>query len=56
LTVSLAAAMTNPLIAEAAVTPSLKNLLTSVVAGGAVVGLIFGAVSAVSAFDPVKRS
>lgn len=47
--------MANPLVAEAAVTPSLKNLLNSVIAGGVVLGAIAGAVSAVSAFDPVNR-
>ena len=47
--------MMNPLVAEAAVTPSLKNLLNSLVAGGVVLGTIAVAVSAVSSFDPVNR-
>uniref|UniRef100_A0A061SNQ7 Photosystem II PsbX n=1 Tax=Tetraselmis sp. GSL018 TaxID=582737 RepID=A0A061SNQ7_9CHLO len=42
--------------AEAAVPPSLKNLLLSVVAGGVVVGLIAGAVSFVANFDQVSRN
>ncbi|MCO5575977.1 hypothetical protein L7F22_029784 [Adiantum nelumboides] len=37
------------------VSPSLKNLLLSVVAGGVVLVAIGGAVAAVSTFDPVKR-
>jgi hypothetical protein len=46
----------NPLVAEAAaVTPSLKNFLYSLVAGGAVLAAIAGAITAVSNFDPVKR-
>lgn len=51
----VAAMMANPLVAEAAVTPSLKNLLNSVVAGGVVLGLIAAAITAVSSFDPVNR-
>lgn len=51
----VAAMLANPLVAEAAVTPSLKNLLNSVVAGGVVLGLIAAAVTAVSSFDPVSR-
>lgn len=53
----LAAAVV-PEIAEAAqpgVSPSLKNLLLSVVAGGVVVTVIGVAVAGVSTFDPVKR-
>jgi hypothetical protein len=38
------------------VTPSLKNLLTSVFAGGLVFAVIASAVIAVSNFDPVERS
>lgn len=54
-TAGVAALMANPLVAEAAVTPSLKNLLNSVIAGGIVLAAIAGAVTAVSAFDPVAR-
>lgn len=54
-TVGMGAMMAHPLVAEAAVTPSLKNLLNSVVAGGLVLGAIAVAVSAVSSFDPVNR-
>lgn len=53
--VGVGAAMAHPLVAEAAVTPSLKNLLSSVVAGGVVLGGIVIAVSAVSAFDPIRK-
>lgn len=49
------AMMANPLVAEAAVTPSLKNFVYSLVAGATVLALIAGAVTAVSNFDPVKR-
>lgn len=54
-TAASAAMLTHPLAAEAAVTPSLKNLLYSVVAGGTVLVAIFGAVSLVAQFDPVSR-
>jgi hypothetical protein len=47
--------MSSPLAAQAAVTPSLRNLIYSLVAGGAVLGAIAIAVTAVSSFDPVKR-
>ncbi len=47
--------MANPLMAEAGVTPSLKNLLYSVVAGGTIAVLIVTAVTGVSNFDPTKR-
>ena len=47
--------LANPLVAEAAVTPSLKNLLNSVVAGGLVLAVIAGAVTAVSNFDSIER-
>ena len=53
-----AAAMIIPDIAEAAspgVSPSLKNLLLSVVAGGVVLVAIGAAVAGVSTFDPVQR-
>ena len=56
--VALLAAAVLPEIAEAAqpgVSPSLKNLLLSVLAGGVVLGGIGIAVAGVSTFDPVKR-
>ena len=52
------AAMVIPDIAEAAgpgVSPSLKNLLLSVLAGGVVLVAIGAAVAGVSTFDPVQR-
>lgn len=52
---AVGAAMANPLVAEAAVTPSLRNFLYSLVAGGTVLGGIALAITAVSNFDPVKR-
>ncbi|KAA3457889.1 Photosystem II PsbX [Gossypium australe] len=61
-TILTAAAMTTsmmvPEIAQAAdgVTPSLKNFLLSIAAGGVVLVAIIGAVIGVSNFDPVKRS
>ncbi|KAB2019690.1 hypothetical protein ES319_D07G013700v1 [Gossypium barbadense] len=61
-TMLTAAAMTTsmmvPEIAQAAdgVTPSLKNFLLSIAAGGVVLVAIIGAVIGVSNFDPVKRS
>jgi hypothetical protein len=54
-TVGVGAMMANPLVAEAAVTPSLKNLLNSLVAGGLVLGTIAVGISAVANFDPVNR-
>lgn len=51
----MVAMLSHPLYAEAAVTPSLKNLLNSLVAGGVVLALIVAAVAGVSAFDPVAR-
>lgn len=47
--------MANPLVAEAAVTPTLKNLVSSVIAGSVVLGAIAIAITAVSNFDPVRR-
>ena len=47
-TVGVAAMMAHPLVAEAAVTPSLKNLLNSLVAGGLVLGAIVLAITGVS--------
>lgn len=53
---ALTASMMAPDVAEAAeLAPSLKNFLLSIVAGGAVLGALFGAVIAVANFDPVKR-
>ncbi|MBF6096316.1 Photosystem II reaction center X protein [Nocardia cyriacigeorgica] len=51
--------MVIPEVAEAAgpgVSPSLKNFLLSIVAGGVVFAAIAGAVVGVSNFDPVRRS
>ncbi|XP_027335796.1 uncharacterized protein LOC113849810 [Abrus precatorius] len=53
---ALTASLMVPDVAEAAVTPSLKNFLLSIVAGGVVLAVIVGAVIGVSNFDPVKRS
>lgn len=56
---ALAAALVIPDVAEAAqpgISPSLKNFLLSIVAGGVVLSAIGGAVIAVANFDPVKRS
>ncbi|KAK4415740.1 hypothetical protein Salat_2681400 [Sesamum alatum] len=52
---ALTASMIVPDVAEAAVSPSLKNFLLSIVAGGVVLTAIVGAVIGVSNFDPVKR-
>ncbi|KAK8543179.1 hypothetical protein V6N13_136289 [Hibiscus sabdariffa] len=55
---ALTTLMMIPEVAQAAdgVTPSLKNFLLSIAAGGVVVVAIIGAVIGVSNFDPVKRS
>lgn len=53
--VGLGGAMANPLVAQAGVTPTLKNLVSSVVAGGVVLALIAAAITAVANFDPVRR-
>ncbi|KAI6679713.1 hypothetical protein NL676_033594 [Syzygium grande] len=56
---ALTASMVVPEVAEAAgsgVSPSLKNFLLSIVAGGVVLGALVGAVIGVANFDPVKRS
>ncbi|KAJ9687981.1 hypothetical protein PVL29_013954 [Vitis rotundifolia] len=56
---ALAASMVIPEVAEAAdsgLSPSLKNFLLSIVAGGVVLVVIVGAVIGVANFDPVKRS
>ncbi|OAY26909.1 uncharacterized protein LOC110603651 [Manihot esculenta] len=56
----LTASVMTPEVAEAAggsdISPSLKNFLLSIVAGGVVIGILFGAVIAVANFDPVKRT
>ncbi|KAK3213446.1 hypothetical protein Dsin_018152 [Dipteronia sinensis] len=56
---ALTASMVIPEVAEAAdsgVSPSLKNFLLSIAAGGVVLTAIVGAVLGVANFDPVKRS
>ncbi|KAG7030501.1 hypothetical protein SDJN02_08848, partial [Cucurbita argyrosperma subsp. argyrosperma] len=56
---ALTASMVLPEVAEAAgpgVSPSLKNFLLSIAAGGVVVAAILGAIIGVSNFDPVKRT
>ncbi|GFY98501.1 photosystem II subunit X [Actinidia rufa] len=56
---ALMASMVIPEVAEAAgsgVSPSLKNFLLSIAAGGVVLVVIVGAVIGVANFDPVKRS
>ena len=50
-----AAALSSPLAAQAAATPSLNNFVGSLVAGGVVLVGLLGAITAVSGFDPVKR-
>lgn len=54
---ALTASMVIPDVAQAAggVSPSLKNFLLSIVAGGVVLTVIVGAVIGVANFDPVKR-
>lgn len=52
---ALTASMVAPDVAEAAVSPSLKNFLLSIGAGGVVLVAILGAVIGVANFDPVKR-
>jgi len=54
-TAAAVAVMASPLPAMAEVTPSLRNFLYSLIAGGTVLGAIALAVTAVSNFDPVKR-
>ncbi|GAA0165675.1 hypothetical protein LIER_40039 [Lithospermum erythrorhizon] len=56
---AMTAYMMVPDVAEAATSggsPSLKNFLLSIVAGGVVLSAILGAIIAVSNFDPVKRA
>mmetsp|Transcript_8451 Transcript_8451/g.31437 ORF Transcript_8451/g.31437 Transcript_8451/m.31437 type:complete len:118 (-) Transcript_8451:1185-1538(-) len=52
---AIVSALSSPLAAEAAITPSLKNTLLSVLAGGVVLGAIAAAVIGVSSFDKVTR-
>ncbi|GMI97833.1 photosystem II subunit X [Hibiscus trionum] len=54
---ALTTSMVMPEVAQAAdgVTPSLKNFLLSIAAGGVVAVAIIGVVIGVSNFDPVKR-
>ncbi|KAI7988057.1 hypothetical protein LOK49_LG13G00879 [Camellia lanceoleosa] len=55
---AMTASMVIPDVAEAAgsgVSPSLKNFLLSIVAGGVVLTVIVGLVVGVANFDPVKR-
>ncbi|KAL1219797.1 hypothetical protein V5N11_022884 [Cardamine amara subsp. amara] len=55
---ALTVSMVLPEVAEAAgsgVSPSLKNFLLSIAAGGVVLTVIIGVVVGVSNFDPVKR-
>lgn len=54
-TAGIATMMAHPLAVEAAVTPSLKNLLGSVAAGGAVLAAIFVAITTIANFDPLTR-
>ena len=54
-TAAAGAMLASPLAAHAEVTPSLKNLVQSVIAGGVVLVAIIVAVTAVSGFDPVTR-
>jgi hypothetical protein len=54
-TTAMVVSLSSPLVAEAAMTPSLKNTLLSVVAGGVVLGAIAAAVIGVSSFDKVSR-
>eukprot|EP01025_Chloroclados_australasicus_P056499 TRINITY_DN69_c0_g1_i1.p3 TRINITY_DN69_c0_g1~~TRINITY_DN69_c0_g1_i1.p3 ORF type:complete len:120 (+),score=4.87 TRINITY_DN69_c0_g1_i1:139-498(+) len=44
-----------PMMAEAAVTPSLQNLLYSVFAGGIIAAIIASSITFVATFDPVNR-
>ncbi|KAI9191040.1 hypothetical protein LWI28_002644 [Acer negundo] len=56
---ALTASMVIPEVAEAAgsdLSPSLKNFLLSITAGGVVLTAIIGAVLGVANFDPVKRT
>ena len=55
---ALTTSMMIPEVAQAAdgVTPSLKNFLLSIAAGGVVLVALVGAVIGVSNFDPVKRT
>ncbi|KAK7410172.1 hypothetical protein VNO78_00743 [Psophocarpus tetragonolobus] len=58
-TASVTASMLIPEVAHAAgsdFSPSLKNFLLSIFAGGVVLSALFGAVLGVANFDPVKRA
>eukprot|EP00232_Nephroselmis_pyriformis_P029823 CAMPEP_0182867404 /NCGR_PEP_ID=MMETSP0034_2-20130328/8702_1 /TAXON_ID=156128 /ORGANISM="Nephroselmis pyriformis, Strain CCMP717" /LENGTH=116 /DNA_ID=CAMNT_0024999761 /DNA_START=46 /DNA_END=396 /DNA_ORIENTATION=+ len=55
---SVGAMLASPLAAQAAdyaTTPSLKNLISSVIAGATVLTALLGAVAGVSTFDRVSR-
>eukprot|EP00798_Chlamydomonas_sp_ICE-L_P014663 gene14663-20698_t len=52
---AVGAVLATPLVAEASVSPSLSNFLSSLVAGAAVLGGIAGAVTLVSRFDTISR-
>lgn len=55
-TSGVAATMATPLMADAStMTPSLASLLNSVVAGGLVLAILFGAVTTVASFDRLSR-
>ncbi|KAI4380789.1 hypothetical protein MLD38_006937 [Melastoma candidum] len=56
--VALSTSMVVPEVAMAAsdLSPSLKNFLLSIAAGGVVLAAILGAIIGVSNFDPVKRT
>ncbi|XVE70849.1 hypothetical protein DITRI_Ditri10aG0103600 [Diplodiscus trichospermus] len=57
--VALTASMVIPEVAQAVetgVSPSLRNFLFNIVAGGVVLAAIIGAVIGVANFDPIKRT
>lgn len=56
LTASLALIPEAAEAADSAISPSLKNFLLSIAAGGLVALALIGAVIAVANFNPVKRS
>ena len=53
--VAVGAALASPMVAQAAVTPSLQNFLGSLVAGAVVLSGIAIAITTVSKFDTVNR-